>query len=346
MVLASGLTACASNPPDTALLPGVDVAIRRWLLCEECSEGELKSVLAYGDRAVDPLKEALDGPPQERMENMRRQAIYLYARATDDTIAQARYAERSVANYVATYQRRAVVALDSIDTPLAHQALIDAVRQGGYRDDVLRLLGEAASTVLSRVQGDSQHAFYDSLVSIDPTVEVRDSASQAVLGDVRVRFLVDSGGGSLTDADSLTNAAGRASVRWRLGAADSVTDSVNVLRASAAGRSVRFRAFGRPVALRLVFLVQPTSTRRGEPMVPPVRIAVQDAMGTTQVTPGHPGEIRVDVVGTSINMIANLVDGVAELSGLEILTLEHGLRLRATRLNTVTAVSDTFSIVP
>jgi hypothetical protein len=48
-----------------------EAAVHRWLLCEECVDGELDSVVAFGNRAVPALDAALRGPPRDRYENVR-----------------------------------------------------------------------------------------------------------------------------------------------------------------------------------------------------------------------------------------------------------------------------------
>jgi hypothetical protein len=161
------------------------------------------------------------------------------------------------------------------------------------------------------------------------------------VGGIQVRFRVDSGGGRVSDDTVSTDPSGRASVRWWLGR----SDSVNVLSALAAGSVVRFRALGHPVGLRLVFLVQPTSVRNGQRMAPPVRIAVQDGWGVTQVSLTDPDALHITVQGGSTNADISIVNGVAELTNVRF----HGggtARIIARRINSPVAYSTPFTILP
>jgi hypothetical protein len=335
------LVSCGGEETTTrALVVEPTPSIRRWLLCEECTDGELDSVLALGDRAVDPLASALIGPPLEGIENIRRQVQGMYARAPVDSIDSSQYMSYYLGNYVALYQRRAAVALDSLDTPRAREVLTQALRQGNYRDDVLRVLGRSAGISVSLDSGAVQHAPLDSLVRVNPTVLVRDPVGGPGLSGVQVRFRVDSGGGWVSDSMKTTDASGRASVQWRVGPAD----SVNVLSALAAGRVLRFRALASPMGLRLVFVVQPGNVRSGDPMAQPVRIAIQDAWGATQVHLNDATGVVVIVEGTGIAAQVPIVNGVAGLSDLQF----HGsgrVRITARRIGLPLAHSAPFEIL-
>jgi hypothetical protein len=332
--------------------------ITRWLLCEECTEGELDSVLVSGDSAIDPLASALQGPPKEGIENMRRQIEAMYDRTPDMSLAKDPYVNYYLANYTALYQRRAAVALDSINTPRADSVLTDALHRGGYRADVMRVIGRSIGidsgalrhgpvdsartpTVGISAISDSgafQHGALGAFVRVNPTVLVRDSSSGKALSGIHVRFQVDSGGGTVDDS-ATTDASGRASVRWRLGA----SDSVNVLSAFVAGEVVRFRALGHPAGLRLVFLTQPTDVRDRERMTPPVRIAVHDEWGA-QVPLNDPDGVTVIVEGSRTRATIPIVNGIADLSDLRFIGRGR-VRITARGLGTV-AYSAPFEIRP
>ena len=66
---------CGAPPP-----PAPDGTIDRWLLCDECVDGELDAVLILGSDAVPTLVNTLDGPPPDRVENVRDQLTTQYAR--------------------------------------------------------------------------------------------------------------------------------------------------------------------------------------------------------------------------------------------------------------------------
>jgi len=275
LTLILALTACDS------LTPREQRTVQRWLLCDECTEGELDSVVALGDRGVKALEAALKGPPKKGRENMELQAKAMFARIPGPTISMQKYVDHYLDNYEATYQSRAAIALARINSPRSRAVLLDALRRDSlYRHDVRRVLGRSRGAVVSIVAGDSQHAPFDSTVRIDPVVMVRDSTTGQELSDIRVLFRVDSGGGAVVPSSRLTGENGRAAARWRLG--DSA--STNVLSVIAAGQMLRFRAFGHPPGNRVVFVVQPSNGTAGQPVPPPPRIAVQDAWGTTQST--------------------------------------------------------------
>jgi len=318
--------------------------VDEWLLCEECTDGELDSVIALGDRAVPLLDSALKGPSPDRRANMRLQAEAMW-RGMQDTsvIALQRFLDHYGANYVASYQSRAATALDSIGTPEARRILNEALRNDSiYRTDVRRVLGRSVNAQLSLVAGDSQHAPLDSFVKVNPNVSIRDAVTGAGLEQVRVVFHVDSGRGRVFDSVEFTDTAGRAEVRWQLG--PQPQDSINLLRAVAAGRAVRFHARAHTPELRVVFVVQPRNARVDQPFVPPVRIEVHDAWGATQTQIYQAA--TVTVVGTTISSVHRVVAGVAQMADLSIPKPGANLVLRAEVPGTEPAVSTPFDIVP
>ena len=88
---------------------------------------------------------------------------------------------------------------------------------------------------ISMAAGNNQHARTGTLVPVRPAVVVRDAFDNLVPG-IPVEFEVISGGGSVTGASTVTDAAGRAEVgSWTLGSANP-----NQLRASAAGTGINW----------------------------------------------------------------------------------------------------------
>lgn len=316
--------------------------MRRWLLCEECTNGELDSVIAMGDRGQAAMEHALDrGPTRERRNKMRRQAEAMYARIPSPApVSRQRYVDHYLSNYLMGYRSRAIVALVRFNTPRARAALVDALRPDTpYREDVRRLLGESVGALVSIAAGDSQHAPLDSFVKVDPTILVQDSTGQE-MSNVRVVFRVDSGGGAVTDSVKLTAPDGKANTHWRVG----TSDSVNVLRVIAAGRVLRLRAVGHPPGNRIVFVVQPGTATSGVSIPPPPRLAVQDAWGTTQS--GLNSGVEVRVPGTAIAAQYPVVGGVAVISNLRIFGAGSGFRLRAALYGLPPASSDSFDVAP
>jgi hypothetical protein len=86
---------------------------------------------------------------------------------------------------------------------------------------------------ISMAAGINQHARPGALVPVRPAVVVRDAYDNLVPG-IALEFEVISGGGSVTGASAVTDAAGRAEVgSWTLGSANP-----NQLRATAAGTGI------------------------------------------------------------------------------------------------------------
>ncbi len=344
LALALALVAC------NRLKPAEERTVQRWLLCEECVEGEQDSVVALAireGRVEKALIKALkDGPSKERLNNMRLQAVAMYKRIppTPGGITQKDYVDHYLLNYRMAYASRSAIALRRVPTASAHAALIAAVRRDSiYREDVREVLGSSAGVIVSIEEGDSQHAPVDSFVQTDPAILVLDSTNGQGLGNIRVVFLVDSGGGAVgADSVRLTDPNGRAAAHWRLGPGS--PDSLNYLRAIAAGHVVRFQAFGHPLAPRVVFLVQPSNSVAGHAIDPPVRIAVQDGWGTIQTTFNLNAEVTV--VGTALHSAYTLVSGVAELQGFSVPNPGTGLRLRVEVLGTPPAFSAPFKVSP
>lgn len=316
--------------------------VRRWLLCEECREGELDAVVALRDRATGALGEALRGPPASGRQNIRDQARAMFDRIPGGLASnQQQYVDRFLANYVASYQSRSAVALGLIGTPAARAILLEALRSDTTsRDDVLTALGAAAQLSLSRFAGDTQSAPLDSTVLIAPTVLVLDSTTGQPLGNVRVVFQVDAGGGRVADSVQRTSPTGLASVRWQLGA----IDSINILRAVAAGRAVRFHATGHGSTPRLVFVVQPSNGVLGQPIGPVVRVAVLNAWG--QRDSSFNGNATLTVVGNAFALIQPVVAGDAVIPSLILNFTGTGLRLRVQAIGATPALSEPFDIVP
>lgn len=325
------------------LTPPEKETVRRWLLCEECLEGEQDSVLALGERAVGELRGALQGPRLKRQAYIRRQTEAMHARITPGRIGQQAYVQHFVGNYVATYQSRAALALARLNTPKAHAGLLYALfHEEHYRPDVRRVLGETARITLTPVAGDTQYAPVDSFVKVDPMVLVWDSVRGRPLPNFPVLFRVEAGNGAVIPSVRRTNSDGVAAVRWKLGP----SDSLNVLRAVAAGQLVRFSAIGSPLGQRLVFLAQPGNGTAGQPITPTVRIAVQDPWGAPLVNLNESGTLIVSVEGTALASAHDIVDGIAELPGLSFPIAGASLKLRASRMGSKAAISAPFDLAP
>ena len=112
----------------------VESHVQTWLRCDECLAGELNAVLAAGGRAVPSLSRALRGLPPARLDSIRTRLQARYDRINaSDSLTEPRdaYVARFVQHYINTTQVRAAVALDSIGTGQA----LDALRKA-YEDEL------------------------------------------------------------------------------------------------------------------------------------------------------------------------------------------------------------------
>jgi hypothetical protein len=339
--LLAGLAVAVAVVLATCPGPRERAVIDRWLLCEECTSGELQAVVALGDEATGILRKALlDGPPSSDREHIRRHAASRYTRLRAPSVGLSRWVDHYESSYVEHYQSHAATALGRIGTQAARAALLEAMqRETRYGRDVRRALANAAPVALSIAAGDGQGAPPDSLVRTDPTVAVRDSATGRPLPNVRVVFSVDSGGGR-ADSVRTTGPNGLASVNWSLGPGP---DSSNVLRAEAFRRTVRFRATSHGLTPRLVFTVEPAHGMPGQPLQPTVRLRVVDAWDRPDSTLS--GSAVASLVGTGIGAASPVVNGEIDFSGL-VVPAPGTYRIRVQLAGATPAVSRLFDIGP
>ena len=137
--------------------------ITPWLLCDECVDGELDSVVALGARAVPALGRALIGPPAGRRDNMRRQlvsrwnriAVYLADEGRQPAMTQTDYVTQNIEHYEISYQRRSAIALGRIGGRRAIRALEGAAQMAGsgqlaYRPEVVTAIQRALTDARTR----------------------------------------------------------------------------------------------------------------------------------------------------------------------------------------------------
>lgn len=146
-------------------------AVDAWLLCDECSQGELQHVVDRGGRflfgrpVVNALASALRGPDRDQMDMKRAHftasfaELSAHAASTGQPLTTTRnqYVNRLLGNYEASYQKRAAVALGEIGTARTTDILTRGLRRdsmglAGYRSDVVtaihRALYNASGSVL------------------------------------------------------------------------------------------------------------------------------------------------------------------------------------------------------
>jgi len=143
--------------------------VMRWLKCEECVEDELQAVRDLGNDAVQPLADALRGPPADSTANVESQLGQAYVLVRDrgpaPTLDSTRYVNHYLANYKSLYQSRAISGLAAIGNERAIAALEEARDSAQHdvnlfrtdvRDELERALGgrwASISAGLSRTCG-------------------------------------------------------------------------------------------------------------------------------------------------------------------------------------------------
>jgi len=195
------------------------------------------------------------------------------------------------------------------------QALAARVEAGGVDNNPVIFNATATTPTGSQVvitAGNNQQAPVGRLVSVAPTVAVRNATGDGVPG-VTVTFEVTAGGGSVVGSRQVTDATGTATVGgWFLGA----LPGTNTLRASVAGLSaVTFTATGTaglPVSMAAASLTT-QSAPAGTNVSDPPSVIVRDISGTPvsgvvvtfAVTAGG-GSVTGSPATTNVNGIAAL----------------------------------------
>jgi hypothetical protein len=133
----------------TLLLTGCGLTNREWrtldawLTCDECIDGERAAAKAIGHKAVPAFTSALVGPPANRQALVRAQFVNSYPGLGIAGLTPDAYADLLLANYIATYQKRAAISLGDLGGDDAKAALNEALAQASaraYREDVVRLI--------------------------------------------------------------------------------------------------------------------------------------------------------------------------------------------------------------
>jgi hypothetical protein len=140
-------------PPSQA-----DIAVRTWLDCDECTNGELQAVVKLGAATVPILAGVLrSGPSKERLETHRQFLVRRYAamREYQKTHPSAvvpqtesEFVQRYVDKYDSLQRMRSVRALEAIGGAAARTALQEALKSP-LRPDVL----EVVKASLARLKG-------------------------------------------------------------------------------------------------------------------------------------------------------------------------------------------------
>jgi hypothetical protein len=181
--------------------------------------------------------------------------------------------------------------------------------------------GGGGATTIQIVSGDNQSGAPGTTLPNPVVVRAVDGSGRGVAW-LSVGWAVTGGGGSVSPTVGTTGSDGSASARWTLGG----SPGTNTLTASLSGvGSVTFHAMAvvpAPRPARLSFVVQPSDTRRGKVISPPVQVAVLDADG--RVVMSAPGQVTVAIgrnpAGGKLqgHLSQPVEDGIAEFSDLKI----------------------------
>jgi hypothetical protein len=199
--------------------------------------------------------------------------------------------------------------------------------------------GNVSSVV--KISGDGLSVAAGSTITV--VVEVRD-ASNNPIANRPVNWLVGEGAGGVTPGTSNTDAQGRASAQWTLGAAPA-TNTLNVV---AGGATATFTATGTGTgaAAKLVLTVQPSDVTVGDVIAPPPVAQIRDAGGHDVALAG----VEVTVAKSSGNgtlqgtqTVTTDGSGKAQFTDLKIIgnTGSHRLLFSAGDLTAVNSSSFT-----
>jgi hypothetical protein len=201
---------------------------------------------------------------------------------------------------------------------------------------------------LAAASGDGQSDTVAARLPKPYVVRVLNSIGEPVAG-ATVQWSVTSGDGSVSAASSITNSDGLATTVHTLGRTASA-QRVTATLSGLVGSPATFTSTARPGAVaRIVFAQQPTDTKKGKDIKPPVVVTLVDRFGNRAthysadvvitITPGA-GHARAKLSGTTNR---NASAGTASFSNLQIDREDDGYRLRA-RAGNVYADSAPFEI--
>jgi len=134
LILGTGSMGCAQSPQPRILRN--DAVLEAWLTCEECTNGELETIVRAGQSMVSPLAEALRaGPTQDTLDGTRRrltgayQSMVEYAKTHPDApvpMSEREYVDRHLENFIVMYQSHAATGLGAIGGAAAKDELTKA----------------------------------------------------------------------------------------------------------------------------------------------------------------------------------------------------------------------------
>lgn len=204
------------------------------------------------------------------------------------------------------------------------------------------------ASVVARAGGDGQSGTVGAALADSLVVIARDQYGNPV-GGAPVTWSASTGG-TLSALTAPTDAAGRSSVSWTLGAAAGAQQATATLP-GAAGSPLSFDATANPGApSALNFSTQPGTTAAGTIMTPAVRVTIVDAYGNAVLSAAGPIDLSLGanpggatLAGTTRATPAN---GSATFSDLRIDRTGDGYTLVASGAGLPAAASVPFEITP
>ena len=187
---------------------------------------------------------------------------------------------------------------------------------------------------LVRVSGDTQSGTVAQTLP-NPLVVKVVTASGAPIEGVTVTWAVTGGGGSVTTATGITDAAGEDAAVWTLGAVAGANAVSASLQTAPSVAPIAFTATGVPGApAKLVFSATPAAATAGQALAPAVQVTVQDALGNTVTAATTAVTIAISsgtgtagaVLGGTLTQTA--ASGIATFSDLTINKSGAGYALR------------------
>ena len=203
---------------------------------------------------------------------------------------------------------------------------------------------------LVRVSGDTQSGTVAQTLP-NPLVVKVVTASGAPIEGVTVTWAVTGGGGSVTTATGITDAAGEDAAVWTLGAVAGANAVSASLQTAPSVAPIAFTATGVPGApAKLVFSATPAAATAGQALAPAVQVTVQDALGNTVTAATTAVTIAISsgtgtagaVLGGTLTQTA--ASGIATFSDLTINKSGAGYALAASATGLTGAASSGFAV--
>ena len=202
---------------------------------------------------------------------------------------------------------------------------------------------------LVQVSGNNQSARPGAELAQPLVVRLLDRDGNGVSGRA-VTWVVGAGGGRVAANTSNTDAAGQAQARWTLGTSagtntlNAVVSGVGVVGFTATARSEG--GGGGSQATRLAFRTQPSNSREGKKISPPVEVEVLDSQGNRFT--GSEIEVKLELTGDHDGRLGGhrterTSTGVATFSDLSV-GRRGTYRLHATADGLQAADSDRFDV--